>query len=65
MSADPYAALGLTSTATAADVKKAYRKLVRTSHPDLHPDDAGAEARFKAVTAAHDLLKDADTRGRD
>ncbi len=64
MSADPYAALGLTKTATAADIKKAYRKLVRTSHPDLHPDDAGAEARFKAVTAAHDLLKDVDARAR-
>ena len=64
MSVDPYAALGLTKTATAADIKKAYRKLVRTSHPDLHPDDAGAEARFKAVTAAHDLLKDPVSRTR-
>ena len=64
MSNDPYAALGVTRTATAADIKKAYRKLVRTSHPDLHPDDTGAEARFKAVTAAHDLLKDAATRAR-
>jgi DnaJ-class molecular chaperone len=64
MSDDPYAALGLTKTATAADIKKAYRRLVRTSHPDLHPDDAGAEARFKTVTAAHDLLKDAATRAR-
>lgn len=64
MSHDPYTALGLTRTATAADIKKAYRKLVRTSHPDLHPDDAGAEARFKAVTAAHDLLKDPETRVR-
>lgn len=64
MSNDPYAALGLTKSATAADIKKAYRKLVRTSHPDLHPDDTGAEARFKAVTAAHDLLKDPATRAR-
>ncbi len=64
MSDDPYAALGLTKAASAADIKKAYRKLVRTSHPDLHPDDPGAEARFKAVTVAHDLLKDADTRAR-
>ncbi len=64
MAADPYAALGLTKAATAADIKKAYRKLVRTSHPDLHPDDAGAEARFKDVTAAHDLLKDEATRAR-
>jgi DnaJ-class molecular chaperone len=64
MSDDPYAALGLTRAATAADIKKAYRKLVRTSHPDLHPDDPGAEARFKAVTVAHDLLKDPETRAR-
>ena len=64
MAIDPYAALGLTKSATAADIKKAYRKLVRTSHPDLHPGDAGAEARFKTVTAAHDLLKDPSTRAR-
>lgn len=64
MATDPYAALGLTKSATAADIKKAYRKLVRTSHPDLHPDDAGAEARFKTVTTAHDLLKDPATRAR-
>lgn len=61
---DPYDALGLTKSATAEDIKKAYRKLVRTSHPDLHPDDAGAEARFKAISAAYDLLKDPDTRAR-
>lgn len=61
---DPYKALGLTKAATADDIKKAYRKLVRTSHPDLHPDDAGAEARFKAIAAAYDLLKDPDTRAR-
>ena len=64
MNDDPYAALGLTKSATAADIKKAYRKLVRTSHPDLHPDDPGAEARFKTVTTAHDLLKDPATRAR-
>lgn len=64
MSDDPYAALGLARSATAADIKKAYRKLVRASHPDLHPDDKGAEARFKKVTAAHDLLKDPETRAR-
>jgi len=64
MSTDPYAALGLTKSATAEDIKKAYRKLVRTSHPDLHPDDAAAEARFKAISAAYDLLKDPETRAR-
>ena len=64
MATDPYAALGLTKSATAAQIKAAYRKLVRTSHPDLHPDDADAEARFKAIAAAHDLLKDPATRAR-
>ncbi|MDP2079896.1 MAG: DnaJ C-terminal domain-containing protein [Pseudotabrizicola sp.] len=64
MSIDPYKALGLTKSATADEIKKAYRKLVRTSHPDLHPDDAGAEARFKAISAAYDLLKDPETRAR-
>jgi len=64
MTVDPYETLGLTKSATPDDIKKAYRKLVRTSHPDLHPDDAGAEARFKAIAAAHDLLKDPDTRAR-
>ncbi len=64
MNADPYATLGLSKTATAADIKKAYRKLARASHPDLHLDDSGAEARFKAISAAHDLLKDPATRAR-
>lgn len=64
MANDPYKALGLTKAATADDIKKAYRKLVRTSHPDLHPDDAGAEARFKAIAAAYEILKDPETRAR-
>lgn len=64
MTIDPYESLGLTKSATAEEIKKAYRKLVRTSHPDLHPDDAEAEARFKVISAAYDLLKDAETRAR-
>ena len=64
MTTDPYEALGLTRSATADDIKKAYRKLVRTSHPDLHPDDAGAEARFKAISSAYEVLKDPETRAR-
>ncbi|MEO8245066.1 MAG: DnaJ C-terminal domain-containing protein [bacterium] len=61
---DPYATLGLTRSATEADIKKAYRRLVRTSHPDIHPDDPDAEARFVRIGAAHDLLKDPATRAR-
>jgi DnaJ-class molecular chaperone len=64
MSNDPYKALGLTKTASDAEIKKAYRKIARTSHPDLKPDDPRAEARFKAASAAYDLLKDAKTRAR-
>lgn len=64
MTIDPYEVLGLTKSATQEDIKKAYRKLVRTSHPDLHPDDPGAEARFKAIATAYDLLKDPETRAR-
>jgi len=64
MSTDPYAALGVKKTATADEIKKAYRKVARTNHPDLKPGDAQAEARFKAASAAYDLLKDPDTRAR-
>ncbi len=64
MTPDPYETLGLTKSATAEEIKKAYRKLVRTSHPDLHPDDSGAASRFKLISAAYDLLKDPETRAR-
>jgi DnaJ-class molecular chaperone len=64
MSNDPYAALGVTKTATDAEIKKAYRKVARKFHPDLNPDDAKAEAKFKAATAAYDLLKDPEARAR-
>lgn len=64
MPTDPYDALGVAKTATASEIKQAYRKLARKNHPDLHPDDATAEARFKAISAAYDLLKDPATRAR-
>jgi len=64
MNTDPYEALGLTKAATADEIKKAHRKLVRSSHPDLHPDDPGAEDRFKAISAAYEVLKDPETRAR-
>ncbi len=64
MSNDPYATLGLKKTATDAEIKKAYRKIARNNHPDLNPDDVGAEAKFKAASAAFDFLKDTDRRAR-
>lgn len=64
MSDDPYAALGLTKTATDAEIKKAYKRIARESHPDLNPGDPKAEARFKAASSAHDLLKDPERRAR-
>lgn len=64
MTQDPYAALGLTKSASQDEIRAAYRKIARTSHPDLNPDDPGAEARFKAAGAAYDLLKDPETRAR-
>lgn len=61
---DPYATLGLTGSATDTDIKKAFKRLVRKSHPDINPDDPEASAKFIKIMAAHDLLKDPATRAR-
>ncbi|MDO5630695.1 MAG: DnaJ C-terminal domain-containing protein [Paracoccus sp. (in: a-proteobacteria)] len=63
MAGDPYAALGLTKSASDAEIKKAYRKIAKTDHPDLNPDPKATE-RFKAASAAYDLLKDPEQRRR-
>lgn len=63
MAGDPYAALGLTKTASEAEIKKAYRKIAKTDHPDLNPDPVATD-RFKAASAAYDLLKDPEQRRR-
>ncbi len=64
MSNNPYSALDLKKSATDAEIKKAYRKIAKNSHPDLNPGDSAAEAKFKAASAAYDLLKDKDQRRR-
>lgn len=64
MSDNPYEVLGVTKGASADEIKKAYRKIAKESHPDLHPGDKAAEARFKAAAAAFDLLKDPEKRAR-
>src|ERR1700744_3567280 len=55
---DYYAALGVDKAADAGTTKKAYRKLARELHPDKNPGDAAAEARFKEVSEAYDVLSD-------
>jgi DnaJ-class molecular chaperone len=64
MAETPYAVLGVQPTSTADEIRKAYRKLAKQLHPDLNPGKPEAEARFKSVTAAYDLLSDPEKRGR-
>ena len=53
-----YEVLGLTKTATAEEIKKSYKKLVRAAHPDANPGDATAAERFKEIQEAYDILSD-------
>jgi curved DNA-binding protein len=61
---DYYEVLGVSRTATAGDIKKAYRKLARKYHPDVNPDDTTAEEKFKDVREAYDVLSDPEKRQR-
>ncbi|PWC37393.1 J domain-containing protein [Azospirillum sp. TSO35-2] len=61
---DPYSVLGVSRSATADDIKKAYRKLAKQHHPDLKPGDSANEERFKEISAAYTLLSDAEKRAR-
>ena len=59
---DYYASLGVAKTATDADIKRAYRKLARKYHPDLNPGDKAAEAKFKEINEANEVLGDPEKR---
>lgn len=59
---DFYKILGVSKDVATSDLKKIYRKLAKENHPDLHPGDAKAEARFKDISEAYDVLSDAEQR---
>jgi DnaJ-class molecular chaperone len=61
---DPYETLGVARTASAEDIRKAFRAIAKRNHPDLNPGNAAAEERFKAANAANDLLSDPERRAR-
>jgi molecular chaperone DnaJ len=59
---DYYATLGIKKTATADDIRKAFRKLARKYHPDVNPNDKKAEEKFKEISEANDILSDEKKR---
>ncbi|HTO68283.1 MAG TPA: J domain-containing protein [Myxococcota bacterium] len=61
---DLYATLGVARTASAEEIRKAYRKLARKHHPDVNPGDRKAEERFKEISFAYEVLSDKDKRAR-
>lgn len=61
---DYYQILGVDRNASAADIKKRFRQLARETHPDANPDDPHAEARFREVAEAYEVLSDPDRRAR-
>ncbi|MCP4249453.1 MAG: J domain-containing protein [bacterium] len=61
---DYYEVLGIDRTASADEIKRAYRRLAKEHHPDRNADDPAAEAKFKEVQAAHEVLKDPQKRAQ-
>lgn len=61
---DPYSVLGVPKTASAEEIQKAFRKLAKKHHPDLNPGNKEAEAKFKEISQANEILSDPEKRRR-
>jgi DnaJ-class molecular chaperone len=61
---DPYSVLGVSRTASEEEIRKAFRKLAKKHHPDLNPGDKAAEAKFKEISQANEILSDKEKRRR-
>jgi DnaJ-class molecular chaperone len=61
---DPYQTLGVSRSASAEDIRKAFRKLAKANHPDVNPGNKAAEERFKRASAAFDILGDPEKKAR-
>ena len=64
MAKDYYETLGVKRNATEQEIRQAYRRLARKYHPDVNPGDKSAEARFKEINEAHEVLSDPDKRAK-
>jgi len=60
LASDPYQVLGVPRSASADEIRKAFRKLAKANHPDTNPNNKAAEERFKQVSGAFDILGDAE-----